>query len=72
MVTGQPVAELSARGIEIPNLDYGARCILVEELTPVLAERNDMEICMEWFCAVRVSTEKASMHIVILLYPEGE
>ncbi|CCI41800.1 unnamed protein product [Albugo candida] len=51
VVTGQPVAELSARGIEIPNLDYGARCILVEELTPVLAERNDMEICMEWFCA---------------------
>nr|CCA15093.1 conserved hypothetical protein [Albugo laibachii Nc14] len=51
VVTGQPVVDLSARGIEIPNLDYGARCILVEKLTPVLAERNDLEVCMEWFRA---------------------
>ncbi|CCI46857.1 unnamed protein product [Albugo candida] len=49
VVLGAPLKQLSVRGIEIPHLDSEARSILVGELTPVLAERNDMEICMEWF-----------------------
>ena len=57
VVLGAPVKQLSVRGIEIPHLDCEARSILVGELTPVLAERNDMEICMEWFNPVRVPSQ---------------
>ncbi|KAJ0411476.1 hypothetical protein ATCC90586_008525 [Pythium insidiosum] len=50
VVLGHPLNELSVRGIEIPHLDMETRTTLVELLTPVLAERTDIEVCMEWFC----------------------
>lgn len=49
LVLGKPLHELSVRGIEIPHLDFNSRTTLVELLTPVLAERTDVEVCMEWF-----------------------
>lgn len=50
VVLAHPIHELSVRGIEIPHLDQETRATLVTLLTPVLAERNDLEVCMEWFC----------------------
>lgn len=50
VVLEHPIHELSVRGIEIPHLDQETRTTLVTLLTPVLAERNDLEVCMEWFC----------------------
>lgn len=50
VVLAHPIHELSVRGIEIPHLDADTRTTLVTLLTPVLAERNDLEVCMEWFC----------------------
>lgn len=50
LVLGQPLTSLSVRGIEIPHCDSETRTTLVELLTPVLAERTDVEVCMEWFC----------------------
>ncbi|KAF4320122.1 hypothetical protein BBO99_00002443 [Phytophthora kernoviae] len=41
---------LEVRGIEIPHLDLETRATLVKLLTPVLADRTDLEVCMEWFC----------------------
>ncbi|OWZ17259.1 hypothetical protein PHMEG_0008817 [Phytophthora megakarya] len=50
VVVGQPIATLEVRGIEIPHLDTDTRGTLVQLLTPVLADRTDLEVCMEWFC----------------------
>ncbi|TMW56382.1 hypothetical protein Poli38472_006392 [Pythium oligandrum] len=50
VVLGHPLHSLSVRGIEIPHLDAETRASLVQLLTPVLAERTDLEVCMEWFC----------------------
>ncbi|TYZ68596.1 hypothetical protein PybrP1_005494 [[Pythium] brassicae (nom. inval.)] len=50
VVLEQPIHELAVRGIEIPHLDQDTRTTLVSLLTPVLAERTDLEVCMEWFC----------------------
>ncbi|KAH7474691.1 hypothetical protein PRIC1_013181 [Phytophthora ramorum] len=50
VVLGQPVNSLEVRGIEIPHLDSETRATLVQLLTPVLADRTDLEVCMEWFC----------------------
>uniref|UniRef100_M4BKS7 ZZ-type domain-containing protein n=1 Tax=Hyaloperonospora arabidopsidis (strain Emoy2) TaxID=559515 RepID=M4BKS7_HYAAE len=50
VVLGQPINTLEVRGIEIPHLDVETRGILVQLLTPVLADRTDLEVCMEWFC----------------------
>lgn len=52
VVTNSPINELSVRGIEIPHLEAETRSTLVMLLTPVLAERQDLEVCMEWFCPV--------------------
>jgi hypothetical protein len=52
LVLDHPLHELSVRGIEIPHLDIESRTTLVELLTPVLAERTDLEVCMEWFSPV--------------------
>ncbi|DAZ94810.1 TPA: hypothetical protein N0F65_002423 [Lagenidium giganteum] len=49
VVLGHSMSELPVRGIEIPHLDNETRTTLVELLTPVLAERNDIEVCLEWF-----------------------
>jgi hypothetical protein len=53
VVLGQPINTLEVRGIEIPHLDAETRSTLVQLLTPVLADRTDLEVCMEWFCPVR-------------------
>lgn len=53
VVLDHPIHELSVRGIAIPHLDVETRTTLVELLTPVLAERTDLEVCMEWFQPVR-------------------
>ncbi|CAH0485532.1 unnamed protein product [Peronospora farinosa] len=50
VVLDQPVHTLEVRGIEIPHLDLETRGTLVQLLTPVLADRTDLEVCMEWFC----------------------
>ncbi|RLN65218.1 hypothetical protein BBJ29_007654 [Phytophthora kernoviae] len=50
VVLGLPVNTLEVRGIEIPHLDLETRATLVKLLTPVLADRTDLEVCMEWFC----------------------
>ncbi|KAE8911520.1 hypothetical protein PF005_g27332 [Phytophthora fragariae] len=50
VVLGQPINTLEVRGIEIPHLDAETRGTLVQLLTPVLADRTDLEVCMEWFC----------------------
>ncbi|KAG6977251.1 hypothetical protein JG688_00000528 [Phytophthora aleatoria] len=50
VVLGQPINTLEVRGIEIPHLDTETRGTLVQLLTPVLADRTDLEVCMEWFC----------------------
>ncbi|RLN92797.1 hypothetical protein BBJ28_00023778 [Nothophytophthora sp. Chile5] len=50
VVLGQPINTLEVRGIEIPHLDSETRSTLVQLLTPVLADRTDLEVCMEWFC----------------------
>lgn len=50
VVLGQPTHMLEVRGIEIPHLDTDTRGTLVHLLTPVLADRTDLEVCMEWFC----------------------
>ncbi|CAH0475719.1 unnamed protein product [Peronospora belbahrii] len=50
VVLGQPVNTFEVRGIEIPHLDIETRGTLVQLLTPVLADRTDLEVCMEWFC----------------------
>ncbi|KAI9914367.1 hypothetical protein PsorP6_008373 [Peronosclerospora sorghi] len=50
VVLGLPVNTLEVRGIEIPHLDVDTRGTLVKLLTPVLADRTDLEVCMEWFC----------------------
>ena len=54
VVLDQPIHTLEVRGIEIPHLDVETRGILVQLLTPVLADRTDLEVCMEWFCPVRL------------------
>lgn len=38
----------SVRGIEIPNLDDTTRSTLVHLLTPVLTQRSDIQVNMEW------------------------
>lgn len=53
VVLNSPINELAVRGIEVPNLENETRATLVKLLTPVLAERTDLEVCMEWFCPVR-------------------
>ncbi|KAG6615646.1 major facilitator superfamily [Phytophthora cinnamomi] len=45
-----PINTLEVRGIEIPHLDAVTRGTLVQLLTPVLADRTDLEVCVEWFC----------------------
>lgn len=50
VVLGQPINTLEVRGIEIPHLDTETRATLVQLLTPALADRTDLEVCMEWFC----------------------
>lgn len=60
VVLEHPIHELSVRGIEIPHLDQETRATLVTLLTPVLAERNDLEVCMEWFCPQAENEEASS------------
>lgn len=70
VVLDHPIHELSVRGIAIPHLDAETRTTLVELLTPVLAERTDLEVCMEWFqpvcCACwAVGVERVKIVVVL-------
>lgn len=69
VVLGQPINTLEVRGIEIPHLDAETRGTLVQLLTPVLADRTDLEVCMEWFCPVR---PEFSYCIILELFAELE